>query len=162
MFSHPLPITAKRKSPIVSIGDFCIHMLRPPRPKGRGGYRRSKNLVEFRQWHGERESDHFLRRHVRRRKYFSACKRARRPPPADSACATVRQPTPFVKKYYFLTDTRPPRPFGRGGYRDFRSRGAYARFHLTPCGVSSSTMPSALSSSRMRSALAQFLALRAA
>ena len=28
----------------------------------------------------------------------------------------------------------------------------YARFHLTPCGVSSSTMPAALSSSRMRSA----------
>jgi hypothetical protein len=34
----------------------------------------SKNLVEFRQWHGERKSNHFLRRHVRRRKYFSGCK----------------------------------------------------------------------------------------
>ena len=36
----------------------------------------SKNLVEFRRRSGERKSDHFLRRHVRRRKYFSACKRA--------------------------------------------------------------------------------------
>ena len=85
--------------------------------------------------------------------------------PAASGGQRVRcsqAANPFVKKYYFLTDTRPPRPFGRGGYRDFRSWAAYARFHLTPCGVSSSTMPSALSSSRMRSASAQFLALRAA
>jgi len=33
-----------------------------------------KNLVEFRRRSGERKSNHFLRRHVRRRKYFSACK----------------------------------------------------------------------------------------
>ena len=50
----------------------------------------SKNLVAFHQWRGERKSDHFLRRHVRRRKYFSACKRTRRLPPADGACAAVR------------------------------------------------------------------------
>ena len=34
----------------------------------------SKNLVEFRRRSGERKSNHFLRRHVRRRKYFSGCK----------------------------------------------------------------------------------------
>ena len=41
---------------------------------------------------------HFLRRHVRRRKYFSACKRARRPPEADGACAAVRPQTSLSKK----------------------------------------------------------------
>ena len=44
---------------------------------------------------------HFLRRHVRRRKYFSACKRARRPPPADGACAAVRPQTPLSKSNTF-------------------------------------------------------------
>ena len=58
----------------------------------------SKSLVEFRRRSGERKSNHFLRRHVRRRKYFSACKRARRPPPADSACAAVRPQIPLSKK----------------------------------------------------------------
>ena len=33
-----------------------------------------KNLVEFRRRSGERKSNHFLRRHVRLRKYFSGCK----------------------------------------------------------------------------------------
>ena len=61
----------------------------------------SKSLVEFRRRSGERKSNHFLRRHVRRRKYFSACKRARRPPPADSACSAVRQPTPLSKSNTF-------------------------------------------------------------
>ena len=40
---------------------------------------------------------HFLRRHVRRRKYFSACKRARRSLLADGACAAVR-PQPHLSK----------------------------------------------------------------
>nr|DAG09328.1 MAG TPA: hypothetical protein [Caudoviricetes sp.] len=57
----------------------------------------SKNLVAFRRRSGERESDHFLRRHVRRRKYFSACKRARRSPKVNGACAAVRQP-PLCQK----------------------------------------------------------------
>ena len=38
--------------------------------------------------------------------------------PAASGGQRVRcsqAANPFVKKYYFLTDTRPPRPFGRGG-----------------------------------------------
>ena len=61
----------------------------------------SKDLVEFRRRSGERKSKHFLRRHVRRRKYFSACKRARRPPPADSACAAVRPQTPLSKSNTF-------------------------------------------------------------
>ncbi|MFR6424170.1 MAG: hypothetical protein ACLUNO_00065 [Oscillospiraceae bacterium] len=39
-----------------------------------------KDLVAFRRCGGERKPNHFLRRHVRRRKYFSACKRARRLP----------------------------------------------------------------------------------
>ena len=47
---------------------------------------------------GERKSDHFLRRHVRRGKYFSACKRAHCPPKADSACVAVRPQTPLSKK----------------------------------------------------------------
>ena len=34
----------------------------------------SKSLAEFRRRSGERKSNHFLRRHVRRRKYRSACK----------------------------------------------------------------------------------------
>ena len=63
-----------------------------------------KTLAAFRQWRGERKSDHFLRRHVRRRKYFSACKRARRPPPADGACAAVR-PQILCQKV-FLFDRR--------------------------------------------------------
>ena len=49
----------------------------------------SKNLVEFRRRSGERKSNHFLRRHVRRRKYFSACKRARRPPETDERYAVA-------------------------------------------------------------------------
>ena len=49
----------------------------------------------------QRKPDHFLRRHVRRRKYFSACKRARRPPEADGACAAVRQPPLCQKGFLF-------------------------------------------------------------
>jgi len=41
--------------------------------------------------------DHFLRRHVRRRKYRSACKRARRPP-RRMARALQQAANPFVKK----------------------------------------------------------------
>ena len=33
--------------------------------------------------------------------YFSACKRARRPPEADSACAAVRPQTPLSKSITF-------------------------------------------------------------
>ena len=53
-----------------------------------------QNLVAFHQRCGERKSNHFLRRHVRLRKYRSACKRARRSPWADSACAAVRPQNP--------------------------------------------------------------------
>ena len=58
----------------------------------------SENLVEFRRRSGERKFNHFLRRHVRLRKYFSACKRARCPSKADGACAAVRPQTPLSKK----------------------------------------------------------------
>ena len=60
-----------------------------------------KNLVEFRRRSGERKSNHFLRRHVRLRKYCSACKRACRPPEADGACAAVRPQTPLSKSNTF-------------------------------------------------------------
>ena len=54
-----------------------------------------------------KSKDHFLRRHVRLRKYFSACKRARRPPWADGACAAVRPQTPLSKKRRFFDSLTP-------------------------------------------------------
>ena len=54
----------------------CRRRTQKPRCRSSGGCSLSKNLVEFRCRSGERKSNHFLRRHVRRRKYFSACKRA--------------------------------------------------------------------------------------
>ena len=71
-----------------------LHVRPPPANKKRRCRRQrlfslSKNLVAFRRRSGERKSDHFLRRHVRRRKYFSACKRARWPPKVDGACAAA-------------------------------------------------------------------------
>ena len=69
---------------------------------GAGGFPSvSKDLVEFRRRSGERKSKHFLRRHVRRRKYFSACKRALCPPRADRECAAVRPQTPLSKSNTF-------------------------------------------------------------
>ena len=62
----------------------------------------SKNLVEFRRRSGEKKSNHFLRRHVRRRKYRSACKRARCSSPADSACAAARPQTSCQKSNPFF------------------------------------------------------------
>ncbi len=52
-----------------------------------GRFRLIKNLVEFRRRSSEEKPDHFPRRHVRLGKYFSACKRTRRPLLADGACA---------------------------------------------------------------------------
>ena len=46
-----------------------------------------KSLAEFRARKREIKPNHFLRRHVRRRKYFSAHKCANRPPQADGAFA---------------------------------------------------------------------------
>ena len=66
-----------------------------------------KNLVEFRRRCGERKSNHFLRRHVRLRKYFSACKRARRPPKADGACAAAGRKPFRQKSTTFLTKKTP-------------------------------------------------------
>jgi hypothetical protein len=77
---------------------FCRHKTPPVRSTGSS---LSKDLVAFHQWRSERKSDHFLRRHVRRRKYFSACKRARRLPPADGACAAVRPQTLLSKSIPF-------------------------------------------------------------
>ena len=66
-----------------------------------------QNLAAFHQRCGERKSNHFLRRHVRLRKYRSACKRARWPPEADSACAAVRPQTTCQKVILFDShDTR--------------------------------------------------------
>ena len=54
-----------------------------------------------------KKSNYFLRRHVRRRKYRSACKRARCSSPADSACAAVRPQTSFQKSNTFLKGKAP-------------------------------------------------------
>ena len=117
---------AKTRFGILCSGDKSHHpfsrRLSPKPPCGAGkrkafSQRRrlclSKNLVEFRRRSGERKSDHFLRRHVRRGKYFSACKRTHCPPKADSACAAVRPKTPLSKKYYFF-DSLKPSPNGEG------------------------------------------------
>ena len=56
---------------------------------------------------GERKSNHFLRRHVRRRKYRSACKRAHRPPWADGACAAAGRKPFRQKSTTFLTKATP-------------------------------------------------------
>ena len=60
-----------------------------PRCRSSGGCSLPKNLVEFRRRSGERKSNHFLRRHVRRRKYFSARKRAHWAPLVYNACAAA-------------------------------------------------------------------------
>ena len=67
----------------------------------------SKSLAEFRRRSGERKSTHFLRRHVRRRKYRSACKRAHRPPWADGACAAAGRKPFRQKSTTFLTKATP-------------------------------------------------------
>ena len=88
-----------------------------------------KNLVEFRRRRGERKSNHFLRRHVRLRKYFSACKRARRPPWADGACAAVRPQTPLSKKRRFFDSLTPwacAHCTGSWGFSLFRALAAQA------------------------------------
>ena len=89
-----------------------------------------KNLVEFRRRRGERKSNHFLRRHVRLRKYFSACKRARRPPWADGACAAVRPQTPLSKKRRFFDSLTPwvcAHCTGSWGFSLFRALAAQAK-----------------------------------
>ena len=58
-----------------------------PRQLAAGRSTCQKSLAEFRARRHEIESSHFLRRHVRRRKYFSARKCANRPPQADGAFA---------------------------------------------------------------------------
>ena len=50
----------------------------------------------------------------------------------------------------------------RAGYGFLSGPAPQSFFHLTPCGVSMSSMPMSLSSSRMRSASAKFFSLRAA
>jgi len=47
----------------------------------------SKSLAEFRRRSGERKSNHFLRRHARRGKYFSGCKCGICAPAAHKLCA---------------------------------------------------------------------------
>ena len=89
----------------------------------------SKNLVAFHQRCGERKSDHFLRRHVRLRKYRSACKRARRPPPAEGACVAVRPQHPCQKVILF-DRLKAPEAFASGasftGYTDIQPGSALA------------------------------------
>ena len=85
-----------------------------PAAEAAGGCSLSKNLVEFRRRSGERKSNHFLRRHVRRRKYFSACKRASCPSPRTaSAMQSGRKPL-CQKSNTFLTVTKTPLPKQRG------------------------------------------------
>ena len=82
----------------------------------------SKNLVAFHQRCGERKSDHFLRRHVRLRKYRSACKRASWPPGADSACAAVRPQNPCQKVILF-DRLKAPEAFASGAPLVYRLHG---------------------------------------
>ena len=91
----------KRASGVSRKRKTCLHRKAAPIAFAMGASGLSKNLVEFRRWCGERKSNHFLRRHVRLRKYCSACKRARRPPKADGACAAVRPQTPLSKRNPF-------------------------------------------------------------
>ena len=81
-----------------------------------------QNLAAFHQRCGERKSDHFLRRHVRLRKYRSACKRARRPPPAEGACAAVRQQNPCQKVILF-DRLKAPEAFASGAPLVYRLHG---------------------------------------
>ena len=69
-----------------------------------------KSLVEFRRRSGERKSNHFLRRHVRRRKYFSACKRARRPPKQTARALQSGRKLLCQKSNTFLTVSRGGKP----------------------------------------------------
>ena len=57
----------------------------------------SKTSQSFAAAAAKESLDHFLRRHVRRRKYRSACKRAHRPP-RRTARALQQAANPFVKK----------------------------------------------------------------
>ena len=59
----------------------------PCRPGLQGCRSLSKSLAEFRRRSGERKSNHFLRRHVRLRKYFSGCKCGICVPQAHKLCA---------------------------------------------------------------------------
>ena len=61
----------------------------------------SKNLAAFRRRSGERKSDHFRRRHVRRGKYFSGCKCGICAPAAHKLCAQ-QTAAPLSKKQYFF------------------------------------------------------------
>ena len=73
----------------------------------------SKNLVEFRRRSGERKPNYFLRRHVRRRKYFSACKRASCPSPRTASAMQSGSPPLCQKSNTFLTvSARPRHPAG--------------------------------------------------
>ena len=67
----------------------------------------SKTSQSFAAAAAKESLDHFLRRHVRRRKYFSACKRAHRPPKADGACAAAGRKPFRQKSTTFLTKTTP-------------------------------------------------------
>ena len=58
-----------------------------PASRTEAGVQFIKNLVEFRRRSGERRSDHFLRRHVRRRQYRSGCKCGICAPAALKLCA---------------------------------------------------------------------------
>ena len=99
----PLP---SRRPRVVLVGGSCAggSRLRALRRALHGGYVVERHYTlrcsgaQTTTYGAARQGDHFLRRHVRRRKYFSACKRARRMPPADGACAAVRPQTPLSKK----------------------------------------------------------------
>ena len=86
----------------------------------RAAARLSKDLVAFRRRSGERKSNHFLRRHVRRRKYFSGCKCGICAPAAHKLCAQQTAP-PLVKKEYFLTVSKSRRSGRSGGFPYFYS-----------------------------------------
>ena len=81
-----------------------------------------RNIVAFHQRCGERKSNFFLRRHVRLRKYRSACKRASWPPEADSACAAVRPQLPCQKGILF-DRLKAPEAFASGAPLVYRLHG---------------------------------------
>lgn len=106
-----------------------------PRPVS-GAASVCQKFVEFRRRCGERKSNHFLRRHVRLRKYFSACKRASAVRLRRTARAMQSGRSPFVKSNAFLTAAR------RTRYRARRAKYGGAG-HLT----SSSSQSASFSSS---------------
>ena len=99
----------------VSDQSFCVRNAKPPRPFGRGGYLFVKEPRSLLPSERRKEVQSFSSATCASKKIplgLQTCA------PSVSGGQRVRcsqAANPFVKKYYFLTETRPPRPDGRGG-----------------------------------------------